>query len=50
VAGKGLDPTTIDLRQTEFRRLCDDPTAFIAHIESKTGMRDDMLASFGDVR
>ena len=50
VASKGVDSTARDLRQTEFRRLCDAPTAFLAHVEAKTGMRDDMLASFGDVR
>ena len=49
VAGKGLDVSTKDHRQTEYLRLCDAPTAFIAHIEAKTGMRKDMLASFGDI-
>ena len=50
VAGKGVDSATQDLRQSEYRRLCDAPTTFIAQIEAKTGMRKDMLASFGDVR
>ena len=50
IAGKGTDAATRDLRQVEFRRLCDMPTAFIAQIEAKTGMRKDMLASFGDVQ
>lgn len=50
VAGKGMDSTARDLRQREFRRLCDAPTAFLAHLEAKSGMREDMLASFGDIR
>lgn len=50
VAGKGMDSATQDLRQSEYRRMCDAPTAFIAQIEAKTGMRMDMLASFGDIQ
>lgn len=50
VAGKGLDASARDLRQTAFRRLCDAPTVFLAHLEAKTGMRAEMLASFGDIR
>lgn len=50
VAGKGMDSASQDHRQTEFRRLRDAPTAFIAQIEAKTGMRKDMLASFGEIR
>jgi hypothetical protein len=50
IAGKATDSMTRDRRQTEFRRLCDQPTAFVAQVEAKTGMRRDMLESFGDVR
>ena len=50
VAGKSMDSATQDLRQSEYLRLCDAPTAFIAQIEAKTGMRNDMLASFGDIQ
>ena len=49
VASKGMDTASCDQRQTEFRRLRDTPTAFLAQIEAKTGMRKDMLASFGDI-
>lgn len=48
IAGKARDSMTRDRRQIEFRRLCDQPTSFIAQIEAKTGMRRDMLESFGD--
>lgn len=48
IAGKGTDATTQDRRQTEFQRLRDDPTAFIAQVEAKAGMKKDMLASLGD--
>ena len=50
LVGKGLDSASQEARQAEFRRLRDAPTAFIAQIEAKTGMRKDMLASFGDIR
>jgi len=50
IAGKATDSSTCELRQVEFRRLCDQPTSFIAQVEAKTGMRRDMLDSFGDVR
>ena len=50
IAGKATDSLTCEQRQVEFRRLCDQPTSFIAQIEAKTGMRRDMLDSFGDVR
>ena len=49
VASKGLDSASRDRRQTEFHRLGNAPTAFLAQIEAKTGMRKDMLASFGDI-
>lgn len=49
VAGKGVDAATRDLRQMEFRRMCDSPTAFIARVEARTGLREDLLASFGDI-
>ena len=49
VASKGMDSASRDQRQTEFCRLRDTPTAFLAQIEAKTGMRKDMLASFGDI-
>lgn len=49
LGGKGTDVMSRDSRQTEFRRLCDSPTAFMARLEAKTGMRRDMLASFGDI-
>jgi hypothetical protein len=49
VASKSQDSAGRDLRQTEFHRLRDQPTAFLAQIEAKTGMRKDMLASFGDI-
>lgn len=50
IAGKARDAATRDARQVEFRRLCDQPTAFVAQVEAKTGMRRDILESFGDVR
>lgn len=50
IAGKSTDSATRDARQVEFRRLCEQPTAFVAQIEAKTGMRRDMLESFGDIR
>ena len=50
VAGKGMDSVTKDARQREFHRLRDKPTEFLAQIEAKTGMRKDMLASFGDAQ
>jgi len=49
VASKGMDSASRNQRQTEFHRLRDRPTAFLAQIEAKTGMRKDMLASFGDI-
>ncbi len=49
LAGKGSDSETQELRQIEYRRLCDSPTMFIAQIEAKTGLRDDMLDSFGHI-
>lgn len=49
VASKGKDSASRDHRQIEFRRMCDSPTAFLAQVEAKTGMRKDMLDSFGDV-
>ena len=50
IAGKATDSSTRELRQAEFLRLCDQPTSFIAQIEAKTGMRRDMLDSFGDAQ
>lgn len=50
IAGKGGDSAAQDRRQTEFMRLRDEPTVFIAQIEAKTGIKKDMLASLGDPR
>lgn len=49
IAGKGSDASSRDTRQREYQRLQDAPGAFIAQIEARTGVRKDMLASFGDV-
>jgi len=50
IAGKASDAVSRDARQREYQRLRDTPGAFIAQIEARTGVRKDMLASFGDVR
>lgn len=50
VAGKGSDAVSRDDRQREYQRLRDTPGAFLAQVEARTGVRKDMLASFGEVR
>lgn len=49
VAGRGNDESTRAARQIAFSQLCDAPMTFLAHVEAKTGMRKDMVASFGDI-
>lgn len=50
VAGKRMDSVTQDRRQREFAGIRDDPAAFIARVEAKTGMRKDLLESLGEFR
>jgi hypothetical protein len=50
VAGSATDAVAPDLRQAAYQRMCDAPTTFIAQIEAKTGIRNDMLVSLEDVR